>query len=333
LTTLTNAIFVRALNGELTELFKSNSFAAIGWIYNPIPDFSWETIENQIKIDHPEGSPIKIGVNTGQVYRFLNEIKIGTIVITPYRDGSLLIGLAKSEPYFQKDNKCQFFLRINVDWFEEKFDRRLLSIPTQNSIRSSLTIFRVNPVYEIAGLANIPLPETIKNEVHQIQIQEHNYIEAIRKQLLKLDATEFEILVSYIMQSLGFESNQSQGRTGDKGTDVEGTLDVFGFASIKLQIQVKRYESSVISEPEIRNFRGSLRRDHQGTFITLSKFNKKAVESAKDSNFQPINLIDGEQLIKVFIEQFDKVNQLIEDSEVHKPLLEKLKFRKIIIPQ
>lgn len=328
-----NVIVVRALNGELTDTFKQNGFAAIGWIEEPIENFNdWGEIERQYRQDFPNGSPVKVGVNVGQVYRFMNEIKVGTIVITPYRDGTLLIGQATNEPYYQKDNLCPFCLRVNVSWKDAKFDRSLLSIPTQNTIRSSLTVFRVLAVHEITNLAGIQIEGRISRVQNQPLWDEDSLIESIRQQLLQLDDAEFEIFVSYIMQSLGFEPTQRQGRTGDGGTDVEGLLDVFGFAAIKLQIQVKRYTNAVIGEKEIRQFRGSLRRDHQGTFITLSSFNRKAKESASSADFQIINLIDGKQLIKVFIEQFDKVIQLIEDNE-HRALLDKLRFKKIIIPQ
>lgn len=328
-----NVIVVRALNGELTDTFKQNGFAAIGWIEEPIENFNdWETIERQYRQDFPDGSPVKVGVNVGQIYRFLNEIKVGTIVITPYRDGTLLIGQATSEAYYQKDTICRFYCRVNVAWKNERYDRRLLSIPTQNTIRSSLTIFRVPAIHEIANLARIPLPDSILPTT-SLSVQQNNYIEVIKAQLLSLDPTEFEIFVNCIMQSLGFESTQEHGNVGDGGTDVEGILNVLGFASIKLQIQVKRYESNAISEREIRNFRGSLKNGYQGTFITLSSFSRKAVESASSPNFQPINLIDGKQLIEVFIEQFDKVMQLIEDNESYRSLLDKLRFKKIIIPQ
>jgi restriction system protein len=328
-----NVIFVRALNGELTETFKQNSYAAIGWLEQPLEDYTnKDLVERQYRQDFPDGSPIKVGVNVGQIYRFLNEIKVGTIIVTPYRDGSLLIGQATSQPYFKQDDTCRFCYRVNIAWKNDRFNRGLLSIPTQNTIRSSLTIFRVLAIHEIASLAGITLPNDIQ-PFTSISIQQNNYVETIRQQLLTLDFTEFEIFVNCIMQSLGFESTQEHGRVGDGGTDVEGTLNVLGFASIKLQIQVKRYESSSISGREIINFRGSIKQGYQGTFITLSTFSRKAIESASNLNFQPINLIDGKQLIEVFIEQFDKVIQLIEDNEAYRPLLDKLRFKKIIIPQ
>jgi restriction system protein len=131
---------------------------------------------------------------------------------------------------------------------------------------------------------------------------------------------------------LGFAALQVRGKVGDGGIDFEGVLDVLGVASIKLQVQVKRYTSTSIGEKDIRNFRGALKRDHQGTFITLTSFQKKAIESAADANKVYINLIDGKRLIEIFIEQYDKVIQLIE-IDANADLLKKLKFRKIIIPQ
>ena len=81
---------------------------------------------------------------------------------------------------------------------------------------------------------------------------------------------------------MGFSPSQATGFSGNGGIDFEGTLEIMGVASINLQVQVKRYDKGTIGEKDIRNFRGALKKDYQGCFITLSKFAKKAVESAND---------------------------------------------------
>ncbi len=157
-----------------------------------------------------------------------------------------------------------------------------------------------------------------------------NY-EIIRKRFLELDATEFEYLVSFLLRTLGFEPTQEIGKVGDGGIDFEGVLDVSGVASINLQVQVKRYDKGVIGEKEIRNFRGALKKDYQGCFITLSSFNKKATESATDKDREQIQLIDGNRFTEIFIEQYDKIIDEMYNDDMDE-LASKLKFKKSLLP-
>jgi restriction system protein len=327
------ALFVRADFGKHAEAFLKNGYAAIGWFEKPAKDYSKEAITDNYKIHYPNHSAGTTSQNVGQIFRFCNDIKVGDIVISSYAEGNLLIGIANGLPYFKKDLTCPFYDRINVKWINKLFDRKELSIPTQNTIRSSLTVFNVSQVKEIADMAGIALPQEMKQHFEKVEskLDKQLIYDAIRNQLLRLSDTEFELFVAYTLQSLGFEAQQMTGRVGDGGIDFEGILDVLGVASVRLQVQVKRYTSATIGEKEIRSFRGALKRDHQGTFITLSSFQKKAIESARDESKVAINLIDGIRLIEIFIEQYDKVIQQIEENE-NLELLNKLKFRKVVIP-
>ena len=103
-----------------------------------------------------------------------------------------------------------------------------------------------------------------------------------------------------------------------------------GVASINLQVQVKRYSSTTIGEKDIRNLRGALKKDYQGAFITLSKFQKKAVESANDPEKTPIKIINGNQFIDVFIQQYEKIIEAMRIDE-NDELANKLKFKKALL--
>lgn len=330
-----NAFFVRAEFGRYADAFFKNGYVAIGWFDEPAIDYSQKDLitKNYIK-QFPASAAGNISQNVGQIYRFWNEIKEEDIVVTTYTDGSLLIGIVKGKPYFKKDDTCPFNERINVKWIQHTFNRSEFSIPAQKTIRSSLTVFKISQAFEFAKLAGIKISDRINDnsDTDKTLITEQIIYEAIKKQLLNLSDSEFEIFVAFILQSLGFVALQKRGKVGDGGVDFEGVLDVLGVSSIRLQVQVKQYSKTSISEMDIRNFRGALKKDHQGTFITLSVFQKKAIESAADINKVAINLIDGKKLIEIFIEQYDKVIQLIED-DANTELLQKLKFRKVIIPQ
>jgi restriction system protein len=254
---------------------------------------------------------MRMNQNSGQIFRFLNNIKIGDIVITPYADNQLLIGKVLSDYYFEIDDQCKFAYRKKVKWYPNTIDRQQFSIPLQNSLRSSLTCFSISQHNEILHAIG-ESPEI--NTLTPI-FDEHSLYNKIKEKLLELGSDEFEELVNYTLISLGFEAKQSTGKVGDGGIDFEGKLNVMGVASINLQVQVKRYDKSIIGEGDIRNFRGALKKDYQGCFITLSSFNKKAIESANDQNKVQIYLIDGNKFIDIFIEQYEKITDALYEAD------------------
>ena len=71
--------------------------------------------------------------------------------------------------------------------------------------------------------------------------------------------------------------------------------------------------------------------DFQGCFITLSKFVKKAIESAADKERNPIQLIDGIKFIELFIQQYDEIIDVIQEDD-NDEMLAKLQFRKSLLP-
>lgn len=322
-------IVVRADFGQYTTSFKTNGYAGIGWFQNELEDFEKDTIIAAYRVEYPDHSDGTTYQNCGQIRRFLTEIKEDTLVICPYNDGQLLVGKAKGIPYFKKDNTSPYNYRIKVDWNEEPVSRYELSIPLQNTLRSSLTVFNVSQVDEIAVAAGFSAQD---KKVKEKPFNRESIYKVIKDRFLQLDAYEFELLVSYVLQTIGFEATQKTGKVGDGGIDFEGKLEMMGVASTKLQVQVKRYDKSAIGERDIRNFRGALKLDHQGTFITLSSFQKKALESANDPNRVPINLINGNQFIDIFIEQYDKVIDLMYEQD-NDELAAKLKFKKALIPE
>lgn len=327
-----NVYVLRAEFGRYTDSFERGSYIGIGWFdENPV---NWnllnkDFLKEKYRDKFPDDANMRVNQNVGQIFRFVNEIKVGDIVISPYMDNKLLIGKIESELYFKDDSTSPYPWRKSVKWNNDKIDRHTLSVPLQNTLRSSLTCFNVNSADEILGLIGLTNNKEITNELPKNE-PISNY-ELIRKRFLELDATEFEYLVSFLLRTLGFEPTQEIGKVGDGGIDFEGILDVSGVASINLQVQVKRYDKGVIGEKEIRNFRGALKKDYQGCFITLSNFNKKAKESATDKDREQIQLIDGSRFIEIFIEQYDKIIDEMYNDDMDE-LANKLKFKKSLLP-
>jgi restriction system protein len=323
---------VRADYRKYSHVFESEGYVAIGW-FDEDP-FDWDISNKEyIKLRYKEKYPLhpnmKMQQNVGQIYRFAYDMKIGDLVLCPSEGNQLNVGRVESELYFSEDSTSRFFWRRRIKWFKEKIDRHTLSVPLQNTLRASQTCFRVNPANEILERVGLSVNENETSNSNQTIA--HNNSEIIRNRFLQLDATEFEYLVSYLLRTLGFEPSQEIGKVGDGGIDFEGVLDVSGIASINLQVQVKRFDKGVVGEREIRSFRGALKKGFQGCFITLSKFNKKAIESAVDAHREQIQLIDGSKFIDIFVEQYDRIMDALHDDDMDE-LAGKLKFKKSLLP-
>lgn len=322
-----NIYVVRADFGRHTKAFNDNDYVGIGWFnFLMKKGISREEIKENYLKKWPQDAPLRVGQNSGQVYRFINEINVGDIVITPYSNNQLLVGEIVGENYFNDDESSPYGQRKKVNWFTETINRHTLSVPLQNTLRSSLTVFKVNNGREILQILKL----APKNEV--VKKTDINIYNIIRAKLLELDGFEFEIFVSYLLRAIGFEpTDEKQGGVADGGIDFEGILTVFGVASINLQVQVKSRSTNKIGWQDIQAFRGAMKRDFQGCFITLSDFHKKAEENAIDQNKVPINLINGKKLIDIFIDKYDDIIFTLREEE-NDELADKLKFKKALLP-
>ena len=329
-------VFVlRADYGRYTDVFRNNNYIGIGWFdeINPIQE-KWDLtdkdfLKEKYREKYKEDANMRVNQNVGQIYRFINDLKIGDIVISPYNKDELLIGKITGDLYFEYDNSSPYPWRKKIEWIKDKVNRHSFSQPVQNTLRATLTCFEVKQKEEV--FENLGF-EVDKSKIRkEIKFDTKSVYELIKNKFLQLDPTEFELLVSYLLRTLGFEPTQEIGKVGDGGIDFEGVLDVNGIASINLQVQVKRYEKSSIGELEIRSFRGALKEDFQGCFITLSKFQKKAIESSSKNGYKNIQLIDGVKFIELFIQQYDEIIDVImgEDND---ELLDKLQFKKSLLP-
>lgn len=121
------------------------------------------------------------------------------------------------------------------------------------------------------------------------------------------DWSYFEKLVLKVMQSLGYGIDDSSliltGKPGDEGIDGEINEDRLGFDKIYIQAKHYRPESS-INDQVVRNFIGSMsvKGVSKGILITTSSFTEKAKNMAATSTNIRVRLIDGQELVKLMIE-------------------------------
>jgi restriction system protein len=116
----------------------------------------------------------------------------------------------------------------------------------------------------------------------------------------------FERLVVDLLLAMGYggsraEAGRALGKTGDGGID--GVIDQDQLGLDRIYIQAKKYApDNAVSEPDIRNFCGSLgaNKASKGVFVTTSYFTKPALDFTERHPFKVV-LIDGAELARLMI--------------------------------
>jgi len=226
---------VRAEYGSYAKQFIEGGYVAIGW--SDIGDVSKLKTKDQIyplyKNAYPQDtSNLVIGQQVGQIARFLFDIQAGDYVITPDANTELLhVGIVEQDPSYYYGNEkdgCPYLHRRRTKWLPGTYKRSAFSVPFQNTIRASLTVFYISHRDHFFGVIgkNELIPNTPKDS--------HDPYFDVLDQVLELDAKEFEVLVTHLLAALGFEGAEHTGKTGDGGVDATGELNVSNLAKVKL---------------------------------------------------------------------------------------------------
>jgi len=124
---------------------------------------------------------------------------------------------------------------------------------------------------------------------------EDDALEAIKG----MPAESFERLCQRLLRESGFIQVEITGRSGDGGIDGRGVVKLGQIISFHVHFQCKRYRDS-ISSPLIRDFRGAMvGRADKGIFITTGSFTRDARQEALRDGAPPLDLIDGDDLVKM----------------------------------
>ncbi|MBP1159817.1 CBS domain-containing protein [Rhodococcus sp. PvR099] len=97
-------------------------------------------IEKRLREHYPGQSNQTIGNWTGQLYRFVNEIRIGDLVTMPLKrgEGGVALGWVESNYQFQPDD--DFPHQRAVQWIETPFPRSSFGLDLRASLGSLLTV-------------------------------------------------------------------------------------------------------------------------------------------------------------------------------------------------
>lgn len=119
-----------------------------------------------------------------------------------------------------------------------------------------------------------------------------------------LSPAGFERLCQRLLREAGFQQVEVTGRSGDGGIDGKGLLQINQLLSMQVIFQSKRYQAgSPVTVSQIRDLRGAMAgRTDKGIFITTSTFTADARKEALREGVPPIELVDGQKLVDMFVD-------------------------------
>jgi restriction system protein len=119
-----------------------------------------------------------------------------------------------------------------------------------------------------------------------------------------LSPSGFERFSQRLLRESGFSQVVVTGRSNDGGIDGFGTLEINPLVSFKVLFQCKRYQGSV-TPSQVRDFRGAMAgRADKGMVLTTGTFTAEARREASRDGAPPIELVDGEKLVRM-LEQLE----------------------------
>ena len=178
---------------------------------------------------------------------------------------------------------------------------------TEKGAQTDLTTFDAYEVFQLVqkGLRSEKkkekeLEEPFIDERDESSAETADYKSELLVLIKSLPPNGFERLCQRLLRESGFQEVVVTGRSGDGGIDGIGVLQVNPFVTFNVLFQCKRYDGSV-TPSQIRDFRGAMMgRADKGIVITTGTFTLDAKKEARRDGVPAIELVAGEDLVKLF---------------------------------
>lgn len=307
------------------ESLLQNKVIAIGW--HKMGDLSKinpdrESYYKAYGETYPNKSKQSIAGSAGQLFRFVNEAKVGDYVVYPTKfDRKINIGQIESEYFFDKE-ESEYNQKRKVRW--------LKSLPRENfsqgalyEIGSFLSFFQVkhyaeefiNAIYnekkskdnKISDINTFATSETISESTKDYILEE------LKR---KFKGYELEGVVADLLNAMGYRTKVSP-HGGDNGRDIIAYKDEL---PPRIIVQVKSQDGNV-TESTVQSLKGTMDEGDYGLFVTLSDYAKNAKTYLEKHPI--IKSINGSELVDLILKYYDGMSEKFKDI---------IKLKKVFIP-
>ncbi|MDP8908126.1 MAG: Mrr restriction system protein, partial [Chloroflexota bacterium] len=143
--------------------------------------------------------------------------------------------------------------------------------------------------------------------------------QAILDYVASINPYRFQDLVGKLLEAMGYHVLWIAPKGKDGGLDLIAQSDPLGVHGPRIKGQVKRRPESKTGEEELRSFLSLLESHDVGVYISLGGFTADTHAAARRSS-RRITLIDGEGLLKLWVEHYERVDQEGRDLLPIKPV-------------
>ncbi len=309
---------VRAGEGaKWIDEFLEHGLVAIGWEeLGPIEvGVPREKIVRQATERWPNASKYRIANAVGQVFRFLNEMQKGDVVVS-YDPGRRIyhVGTVEGDPEY-RPGLIEGLPRIRVvTWFAQ-VPRDRLSVPTRNSLGAISTLFQLPPeateeILAIAAGKETPPPDDEESEedvteqiASDLRAQSREFI---KDRIIRLSWEEMQELVAGLLRAMGYKTRVSPPGA-DRGKDIIASPDGFGFEQPRIVVEVKHRPNSAMDSQAIRSFLGGRHADDKGLYVSTGGFTKDARYEAERASI-PVVLMDLDDIANEIQRYYDEMD-------------------------
>jgi restriction system protein len=150
-------------------------------------------------------------------------------------------------------------------------------------------------------------PQQQKALLEQYQEQA---IDGIREHLITKSPYDFQDMVSYLLDAMGYYISFVSPKGKDGGIDILAYTDPLGVKPPRIIVQVKHRPDASISSDDIQRLAGTMKRSSDvGIFVTSGTFSKPAELEARSSD-KHIELIDFSRFTELWQEHYNKMEDI-----------------------
>jgi restriction system protein len=203
-----------------------------------------------------------------------------------------------------------------VRW-QHQVDRDKLSLPTRNSLGSTLTLFKPSQeaADEIERLISHPDSVAVPEQMPIAETEAEdpfanaweNSRELIKDKLMNLSWQDMQALVAGILRAMGYKTTISPEGT-DRGKDIIASPDGLGLEQPRIFVEVKHRKQQQMGAPEVRKFIGG--RHHQNDrclYVSTGGFSTEARYEAERAGV-PLTLIDSDHLVELLLDYYESTD-------------------------
>jgi len=300
--------------GEADSLFLDHNCVALGWGIGDLSQIppSRDAFKRAFAATYPNANPRSVGINAGQIYRFVHELAVGDLVVYPSKkDRQIHVGRVTGQYEYNTRVNPEYSDRRSVEWLAA-LPRTRFTQGALYGVGCVMTFFQINMYadeFVLAAEGKAPTTElTVDDTVGPVadDIEETTRDFVLKRLARELKGHPLAHFVAHMLQAMGYRTRVSP-EGPDGGIDIVAHKDELGFEPPIIKVQVKATTGSV-GDPVVSALYGKIERGEFGLFVTLSTFTGDAKKFARQKS--NLRLIDGDELVNLVYHHYEGFNSL-----------------------